>query len=269
MFSHASNSHFTNSNNGEFQQKSTPFIFGQHTVQQPKFKSAFTPVNSSSSLQPSQFTSAFANRNDSSSNQASRNGSNRGRNNSKRGRGRGGFNSNGADSRKNTNGSESTMNNINFFQRDSQPALAKPPLLPSPSGFRQRQRSPVSTPEYLQSDQKLITSITRQSDPWDLQNQNKMLELEKSQYTSNIGLEGIYRDLQAMRDVERKEMENRGLVDQQDTRKDLKDAIIFVGSCVDKCPTFERVRRAFEKDTKSFEKVIFLKIFFYFFYFFH
>ena len=55
----------------------------------------------------------------------------------------------------------------------------------------------------------------------------------------------------------RSEMENRGLVDQQDTRKDLKDAIVFVGTCQDMCPTFERVRRAYEKDTKPFEKVLF------------
>ena len=60
-----------------------------------------------------------------------------------------------------------------------------------------------------------------------------------------------------MREVERREMENRGLVDQQDTRKDLKDAIVFVGTCQDMCPTFERVRRAYEKDTKPFEKVLF------------
>jgi hypothetical protein len=112
----------------------------------------------------------------------------------------------------------------------------------------------LPTPSYLQAGQKLITKITFKPDPWDLQNQQKMLNLETSQ-TDDSQLENIYRQLQSMREIERREMESRGLVDQQDTRKDLKDAIIFIGSCQDKCPTFERVRRAYEKDTKPFEKV--------------
>lgn len=87
-----------------------------------------------------------------------------------------------------------------------------------------------------------------------------MAHIENSQH-SGTDLETIYRQLQQMREVERREMENRGYVDQQDTRKDLKDAIVFVGTCQDMCPTFERVRRAYEKDTKPFEKVIIIKSF--------
>lgn len=49
-------------------------------------------------------------------------------------------------------------------------------------------------------------------------------------------------------------MEKRGLVDKQDTKKNLQDAIVFVGSCMDMCPTFERVRRTYENNFKQLEK---------------
>ncbi|KAA8916781.1 hypothetical protein TRICI_001079 [Trichomonascus ciferrii] len=57
-----------------------------------------------------------------------------------------------------------------------------------------------------------------------------------------------------MREEERKEMEKRGLVDKQDAKKNLQDAIVFVGSCMDMCPTFERVRRTYENNFKQLEK---------------
>lgn len=58
-----------------------------------------------------------------------------------------------------------------------------------------------------------------------------------------------------MRENERREMEQRGLVDKQNVRKSLKDAITFIGTCTDMCPTFERVRRSYELDTKPLERV--------------
>lgn len=58
-----------------------------------------------------------------------------------------------------------------------------------------------------------------------------------------------------MREDERREMENRGLVDKLEVRKSLKDATVFVGTCQDMCPTFERVRRSYELDTKPIERV--------------
>lgn len=57
-----------------------------------------------------------------------------------------------------------------------------------------------------------------------------------------------------MREEERKEMEKRELVDKPDTKKNLSDAISFIGSCTDMCPTFERVRRTFENNFKQLEK---------------
>lgn len=58
-----------------------------------------------------------------------------------------------------------------------------------------------------------------------------------------------------MRENERTEMEKRGFVDRLDVRKNLRDAICFVGTCTDMCPTFERIRRSFELDTKLMERV--------------
>jgi hypothetical protein len=49
-------------------------------------------------------------------------------------------------------------------------------------------------------------------------------------------------------------MERRGLVDKQDTRKTLNEAIVFTGTCVDMCPVFERVRRARENNISPAEK---------------
>ncbi len=57
-----------------------------------------------------------------------------------------------------------------------------------------------------------------------------------------------------MREIERKEMEQRGLVDAQDTKKSLEDAIIFRGSCKDMCPTYERIQRSLENNVKALEK---------------
>lgn len=144
---------------------------------------------------------------------------------------------------------------MNSFQNGNAMGLSQPPDLPTPAGFRPRSRLPATTPSFLVSDSYTGISVTREPDQWDVQNQQKMLQIEAMQH-SGTDLETLYRQLQAMREVERREMETRGLVDQQDTRKDLKDAIVFVGTCQDKCPTFERVRRAFEKDTKPFEKVL-------------
>lgn len=79
-----------------------------------------------------------------------------------------------------------------------------------------------------------------------------MLKVEAA--ASPAEMQSLYEQLQAMRENERKEMENRGLVDRQDVRKNLTDAISFVGSCTDMCPIFERIRRTYENDVKQMEK---------------
>lgn len=71
---------------------------------------------------------------------------------------------------------------------------------------------------------------------------------------SGKDFQNIYEDFQKMRDFERKKMEELGLVDAENTTKDLHDAIVFRGTCTDMCPVFERIRRALENNVKSFEK---------------
>ena len=267
MFPSFANSAFAGNsgNSGNFGSASTSaFGFGHSQQNNHQFQSAFSNFNNNQQNKNSNGNfNAFSNNNNANANgnnnnSSNSNGGNRGnrRGGSQRGggrgRGRGNF-SNGS-SRNNSPFPGSSKNSINYFQNNSSPALTQPPTLPTPSGFRQRSRASLPTPSYLQPGQKLITKITFKPDPWDVQNQQKMLSLEASQIDVSQ-LENIYRQFQSMREIERREMESRGLVDQQDTRKDLKDAIIFIGSCEDKCPTFERVRRAYEKDTKPFEKV--------------
>lgn len=274
MFSQFGGNPFGGNNGGNFNQ-SNPFVFGQqqeHSQQnRGPITSAFGGVPNTGASFNTQFN---GNANGSASGKSNTNqrGNRRGqirRGNSGRGRG-GAHVNNGSTNALNSDqsqsswvsGQNSSMNSINYFQSSSTPALSQPPQLPTPSGFQPRSRRTLAIPTYLLPVHNIIRGITQKPDSWDVQNQEKMLQKESMQH-SGTDLETLYRQLQAMREVERREMENRGLVDQQDTRKDLKDAIIFVGTCQDMCPTFERVRRAYEKDTKPFEKVLSVDTFMY------
>lgn len=124
---------------------------------------------------------------------------------------------------------------------------------PSSLGFLKRgPRSARPMPRFLIHQPRLLVLPPLQSNQWDQENQSRMLQLE----ANNNGADylGIYEEFQKMRDVERKKMEDLGLVDAENTAKDLNDAIMFQGSCMDMCPTFERVRRALENNVKNLEK---------------
>lgn len=88
-------------------------------------------------------------------------------------------------------------------------------------------------------------------DPWDKANQEKMNEMEAA---NGLDYQGIYEELQKMREVERKKMVELGLLDEENSAKNLNEAIMFHGTCTDMCPTFERVRRALESNVKALEK---------------
>ncbi len=87
-------------------------------------------------------------------------------------------------------------------------------------------------------------------DEWDKSNQQEMFKLEQN--TSDVST--LYEDFQKMRETERKVMEQKGLVDKEDTRKTLEDAISFQGSCLEMCPVYERIRRSIENDVRKYEK---------------
>lgn len=147
--------------------------------------------------------------------------------------------------------------NADPVQRYSKQELAVTgPLFADASllGFlKQRKRAPPrAVPRYMLNQPRLLVAPAFQQDPWDQQNQAKMLEIERNNAGSDY--QGIYEEFQKMREVERKKMEELGLLDAENIRKDLNDAIFFQGTCLDMCPTFERVRRALENNVKALEK---------------
>lgn len=113
-------------------------------------------------------------------------------------------------------------------------------------------RKPRSTPKFMFTQPRILITPPFSQDPWDKENQDTMLRMESQ--NNGKDLQGIYEEFQKMREVERKKMEDLGLVDAENTTKDLSEAIIFQGTCLDMCPTFERVRRALENNVKSLEK---------------
>lgn len=123
---------------------------------------------------------------------------------------------------------------------------------PASLGYKKQTRTPRPKPKYLLPQQKVLTAPPFVQDKWDEDNQQKMLEMELK--SNGQDYQGLYEELQAMREVERKHMEVAGLVDAENTRKDLNDAISFRGTCQDMCPVFERVRRALENNVQSLER---------------
>jgi hypothetical protein len=124
---------------------------------------------------------------------------------------------------------------------------------PTPPGFKSRpKRPPRGVPAYLVDTGSSIKQITWNPDQWDLANQQAMLRVETQ--LGNSDMQALCGRLEAMRDKERQEMEKRGLVDRPDASKKLQEAILFVGSCTNMCPTFERIRRTYENNVKQLEK---------------
>lgn len=123
---------------------------------------------------------------------------------------------------------------------------------PASLGYKKQTRTPRPKPKYLLPQQKVLSAPPFVQDKWDEDNQQKMLEMELK--GNGQDYQGLYEELQAMREVERKHMEVAGLVDAENTRKDLNDAISFRGTCQDMCPVFERVRRALENNVQSLER---------------
>ncbi|CAK9435640.1 uncharacterized protein LODBEIA_P03670 [Lodderomyces beijingensis] len=128
-------------------------------------------------------------------------------------------------------------------------------LFPNPEamGFKSRKLSqPRPIPKYFLTQPKyLITPEFVQND-WDRKNQERMEQMEAANQGRDY--QGLYEELQKLREVERREMEKLGLVDAENVAKSLDDAIAFQGSCMDMCPVFERVRRQLENNVKTLEK---------------
>ncbi|KAK9351363.1 SAC3/GANP/Nin1/mts3/eIF-3 p25 family-domain-containing protein [Lipomyces doorenjongii] len=140
----------------------------------------------------------------------------------------------------------SNFSNVNYFQNGHQKGGENNVA----SGFRKR----GSRGRDVNAAKKMNGMQTQNVDPddgWDARNQAAMNKLEETW----IGdWQDLYDNLQQLRNKERLEMERRGLVDKQDTRKTLNEAIVFTGTCMDMCPVFERVRRARENNISPAER---------------
>ncbi|ODV94931.1 hypothetical protein PACTADRAFT_50773 [Pachysolen tannophilus NRRL Y-2460] len=116
------------------------------------------------------------------------------------------------------------------------------PLIQNPEnlGYIKIQHEQQELPPYLVSEEKILEPSKFEPDEWDIANQHKMLELE----TQVTDLQKLEEEYDKMREIERKEMENRNLVDKADERKNLFFAITFKGTCLYMCPTYERIKRS-------------------------
>lgn len=118
------------------------------------------------------------------------------------------------------------------------------------AGFQRRKHIIRELPKFLIYQTPPLVAGPIVQDAWDKQNQAKMDQLEsKSSDPSSL-----FEEFQRMREVERQNMEQKGLVDKEGTRKMLDDAISFKGSCIDMCPVYERIRRSVENDIRKYEK---------------
>ncbi|KAI3406754.2 SAC3 [Candida oxycetoniae] len=125
---------------------------------------------------------------------------------------------------------------------------------PEALGFRKQNKHIPSRPipKFFFTQPKYLTTVPFTQNEWDKQNQIKMEQMEAANQGKDY--QGLYEELQKLREVERKEMEKLGLVDAENIAKSLNDAIAFRGSCLDMCPVFERVRRQLENNVKNLEK---------------
>ncbi|KAH3682995.1 hypothetical protein WICPIJ_006030 [Wickerhamomyces pijperi] len=157
-------------------------------------------------------------------------------------------------SMKPTSSSSALSGNVTQFQEELQfdSLIGGFPI--NTSLFQQQQLNhdqPVrALPKFLVYQSPNLKAPPLERDEWDEANQNKMLEIEQN--TAELAL--LYDDFCKLRDIERTTMESKGLVDKEDSRKTLEDAISFTGSCYDMCPVFERIRRSTENDVTRYEK---------------
>ncbi|SCV05331.1 LANO_0H05138g1_1 [Lachancea nothofagi CBS 11611] len=121
---------------------------------------------------------------------------------------------------------------------------------PETLGFQPISHKPRGVPKYLIEQKPSLKPRPFLQDPWDQENQRKMLAIE-TQISDSTEL---WETFKKMREVERRVMEDKKLVDRADSAKDLNDAIVFQGTCQDMCPIFERARRSVENNVVRYEK---------------
>ena len=126
-------------------------------------------------------------------------------------------------------------------------------LLNSPEshGFQKINHKAQRVPRYMLQKNVLFDMSTYQPNEWDIENQQMLLRRE-AQYSGEPQL--LFEEFQQHRQKEREKMESLNLVDKENAKKSLDDAIIFRGTCEDMCPTYERVERVFKNQVSKWEK---------------
>ncbi|CDK28216.1 unnamed protein product [Kuraishia capsulata CBS 1993] len=127
------------------------------------------------------------------------------------------------------------------------------PLVRNPEkfGYTRFEHRKQETPDYmLQHDGQFESRPFYQND-WDRANQLRLLDLEKNH---NGDIQPLFDQFREMREAERKEMERANLVDAENAKKTLTDALVFRGSCLDMCPVNERIERIHKKQVSKWEK---------------
>ncbi|SCV04575.1 LAMI_0H17238g1_1 [Lachancea mirantina] len=121
---------------------------------------------------------------------------------------------------------------------------------PEHLGFEPLQHQSRPLPSFLIQQIPQLTPRPFVQDPWDRNNQEKMLGLEQTV----TDVTELWETFKKMRETERNFMEEKGLVDKAEMAKNLQEAIIFQGTCLDMCPIFERTRRTVENNVVRYEK---------------
>ncbi|KAK9450985.1 SAC3/GANP/Nin1/mts3/eIF-3 p25 family-domain-containing protein [Limtongia smithiae] len=139
------------------------------------------------------------------------------------------------------------FSNVNYFQE----SRSRPRSMQNiAAGFRRRAPPPSPSTSSKKNVNGSVKS-ERSVDSWDARNQAAMVKLET---TWKGDEQSLFERLQKLRETERSKMEQSGLVDKIDAQKSLTEAIVFVGTCWEKCPVYERVRRNAGNLLKSYEK---------------
>ncbi|QPG75878.1 hypothetical protein FOA43_003264 [Brettanomyces nanus] len=124
-------------------------------------------------------------------------------------------------------------------------------LFPDQFGYQKINHVPRITPKYLLPGQTLFESTSFVPNEWDRKNQ-EMLAARESEFEGDPQM--LFQEFQDDRKKERQMMESLNLVDKENAKKSLDAAISFRGSCLDMCPTFERVERQYKNQVSKWEK---------------
>ncbi|OWB55485.1 hypothetical protein B5S28_g1357 [[Candida] boidinii] len=127
------------------------------------------------------------------------------------------------------------------------------PLIRDPEnyGYIRMQHNPVPIPHYMLKHQTLFNSNSFNITDWDRNNQAMMAKKE-AEFVGDP--QTLFEEFQELRTIERSKMESLNLVDAENAKKSLSDALIFRGTCLTMCPVYERVERVHKNQVSRWER---------------